>query len=235
MRYEGTEIRVSRTRHGFDVEPSTPELNALVFAVGRWSRDEQVTFALRGHGFGGDGFGLAWPNDVNGDWEYEELGIRLEPDQILVSYGFDDEHCILGVDVYLECLEQALLIDGLDERAETLARFREDRSRADRLPEADVALCRSRFAALAGILRGFGWVEDEEIPGSRYLHLPGDRYRLYFENIDKDMDVFSRECESRLADIRRHPEHVEAGEYVRGLESVLEGVRVLRENERRTG
>ena len=68
---------LSKKGLSYSVQPFSEELDALVWAVRSWPLDDEVTHALRGHGFGGDGFGVSFPNAVNNDWEFEELGIKL--------------------------------------------------------------------------------------------------------------------------------------------------------------
>ena len=77
MNYKGKEYVLSKKGLSYSVQPYSKELDALVWAVRSWPLDDEVTHALRGHGFGGDGFGVSFPNAVNNDWEFEELGIKL--------------------------------------------------------------------------------------------------------------------------------------------------------------
>ena len=178
MNYKGKEYVLSKKGLSYSVQPFSEELDALVWAVRSWPLDDEVTHALRGHGFGGDGFGVSFPNAVNNDWEFEELGIKLTSEQVYVRHGFEDDYYIFDLDLYLECLRQVLLLNNLADRADTIARFKKKRSYANQLVEANVDLCRYRFIRLAGILEELGWKKNEESIVNKYLYLDGSRLRI---------------------------------------------------------
>ena len=154
---------------------------------------------------------------------------------MLVGYGFDDENHVVQMSVYLECLKQALVLTGLEERAKTIAKFAQDRSYAEQLAETDVVLCKCRFLKLAAILKDMGWKENAERPQNKHLYFEGSTHRLYYENISEDMMVFLRSSEHQLESSQRRPSDSDTRIYTEGLESLISGVKRLLDDERRTG
>ena len=234
MNYKGKEYVLLKKGLNYSVQPFSEELDALVWAVSNWPLDDEVTHALRGHGFGGDGFGVSFPNDVNNDWEFEELGIKLTSEQVYVRHGFEDDYYIFDLDLYLECLRQVLLLNNLADRADTIARFKKKRSYANQLVEANVDLCRYRFIRLAGILEELGWKKNEESIVNKYLYLDGSRLRIYYENTRRDIYVFLRDHKRRLEDYQRSPETSDVFKELEGLRSVIKGVNILLEREKKS-
>ena len=234
MKYKGSEFKVLKNDDGinFSAEPNIEELNSLVWAVMNWRLDDQVTHALRKIGFGGDGFGVSFPDDVNDDWEYEQEGIRLDQNQVLVDIGFDNEYFIIDEMLYFECLKQMLMLNGLTERAQTIDKYMKAPNYAKQLDETNVDFCKRRFFELSKILIKEGWKINNDSNLNKYLYLEGATSKLYFENTSQDMNVFLREMENSLKNHIARPQTEDVLKYSKGLKSLIKAVKLLFESEK---
>jgi hypothetical protein len=139
------------------VKPELPELiDALSAIDSNGNYDKLVTYALRRHGYGNDGWQVTYANDQD-DLDRED---HIIPEGFieLVCVGCRDESGLLIKETtYIELLAKVCEISGLVDRAELLLTFLKNPNITDDLLEADAKRCNDRWRLFVPFLEKNGW------------------------------------------------------------------------------
>ena len=184
-------ITVTKNSDGkFEVQPDDEALKMALVAINCWnSLDDLVTKALRRAGYGGDIFGISYPNDLD-EKELVDSGIR---DGQVLTFDFDYNDLILEEENYLSMLHQVCLLKGMGERAELLDRFLADPQIAIGLLEADAKACNERWKRFVPFLEKNGWSRNDDM-------IVAPDYGMSYNAIhfDGDLDVLLRRTEKAI-------------------------------------
>ena len=199
-------------------------LRAASDAIQRWpNTDDLVTKALRRTGFGGDYFGITYPNDLD----------ELEATNSPLSEGFVrvegvDEKWDVEERWYLELLIKACQTKGMDERAELLERFRNDPQIADDLLEADVKRCNERWKSCIPFLVKHGWtIEDDGMVAA-----PNYGWGLNAEHFCDDLDVLLRSAQRLIKRAEKSdPSNQQYMKYINAQRSMIQALNEFFESE----
>ncbi|MBK5143995.1 hypothetical protein I2494_09740 [Budviciaceae bacterium BWR-B9] len=175
----------------FEVEPNLPEFrDALSAITSRRNVDQLVTYALRRHGYGDDGWVVAYPEDEVEQKENNTFNNLIE----VCCVGCGDEMgSFLTEGDYIKLLSLVCESEGMNARAQLLNAFLENPTIIDNLLEANAVRCNKRWKQFAPFLQKYGWrISDNKV---EYLTT-----KSYF-NIDfctSDLDVLYREARREI-------------------------------------
>jgi len=215
-------MQVRKQGNKIEVDPPTPELVEALNAIeSMGSPDKLVTYALRRHGYGNDGWCVTYSNDQD----------ELEKDEHCIPEGYVEICCvgcgeetgpIMQESMYLQLLSEVCELYNLEDRSEILKSFLENPEIACVLLEADSKKCNARWKKFVPFLEGNGWKIEE----GRMNHDVSNSY-YSIDAFTEDLDVLYRETKRK---IKAHPDARE--EWVDYQKTILTSLEKYLEYER---
>ncbi len=184
-------MEVIRTNRHLEVYPNISPYSETLEAIQCWRDvDELVTFALRKHGYGNDGYIVSYWSDED---NYNNPPIPNGYIELCCVGCGDTTGPLIREKEYIQLLSEVCKAEALKERGQLLLKTLKNPSLLEVLVEADPVKCNKRWLMFIPFLEKKGWKRKNEI----IRHPSGVEYFHFVERTD-DLDVLYRNTKKVL-------------------------------------
>ena len=202
----------------------------LIEGIG-FELERLVTFALRGHGCGGDSGGITFPADQDdsdkSEYEIPEGYVEMAIDSPSHSQEFlgfqisGAEHILITHAEYIQCLIEICNREGLSERVTLLEKFSLDPKIADDLVEASGAKCKERWREFLPFLSEQGWAVESEADDFSVRSPCGTLWKLITSDAE-DLNVLYNITKRKFESVQKRSKDIYKLDYKGSLLEALD-------------